>query len=285
MDQINVTAWENRTETRSGALSAQMADMARATFGGPDNAVSPGSVMPHLWHWFAFLPATPTLELNSDGHPPLGGFLPPVRLERRMWAGGALQFHQPLHVDEPLMRKSTIVRVAEKEGVTGQMVFVTVDHEISGLAGLAISELQDIVYLPIPESYTPPHKQPVPEAVCLDEAYETGPTLLFRYSALTFNAHRIHYDLPYAQSQEHYPGLVVHGPLQATLLMDAATRYGRRPPNRFTFRGVHPVFAGQPMRVLGAETGTGALSLCTAVRDRDVTYQGLQATAIWEDET
>ncbi|MDA0961453.1 MAG: MaoC family dehydratase N-terminal domain-containing protein [Proteobacteria bacterium] len=284
MDQINFSAWENRVETRTGGLSAQLAAMAQATLGGGDRALGPGDVMPPLWHWFAFAPTTPTADLGRDGHPPLGDFLPPVRLERRMWAGGNLAFHAPLHVDEPLTRTSTIRKVTEKQGEAGPMVFVTVEHEIAGRNGRAITERQDIVYLPIPDSYTPPRKIAAQGDTVLADKIDIPPTLLFRYSALTFNAHRIHYDLPYATQVEHYPGLVVHGPLQATLLMDAATRFMRRAPDHFTFRGVHPMFAGHTMRILAETMFQDRLVLCTAATDGNGGHQGMQATAWWEGE-
>lgn len=285
MDQINFTAWENRTETRQGGLGEQLAQMAQATFSDTGPALRVGDEMPLLWHWFAFLPSTPTDALGRDGHPPLGDFLPPIHLERRMWAGGSLSFHAPLHIGEPLTRRSVIRKVVQKEGATGQMVFVTIDHEVSGEGGLAISEQQDIVYLPIPESYVAPRKQDVPAQPDFATPFETSPTLLFRYSALTFNAHRIHYDLPYAQEQESYPGLVVHGPLQASLLMRAATDHAGRNPDHFRFRGVHPVFLGQPMALTGVRTESGALSLCTAIAADGARYQGLQAEAMWEETT
>ena len=284
MDQMNLSAWESRTETRQGGLSAQQAAMSQATFCGAQQQLHPGDPMPPLWHWFAFLPSTPTGELGRDGHPPLGDFLPPVRLERRMWAGGSLSFHAALHVGEALTRRSVIRKVVEKEGAAGAMVFVTVDHEISGEAGLAIREQQDIVYLAIGDRFQPPRRQDVPVDPVFATAYETTPPLLFRYSALTFNAHRIHYDVPYAQEIEHSPGLVVHGPSQANLLIDAATRHAGRCPDQFSFRGVHPVFVGQELHLIGAQADDQGLTLCTAVTEDGAQYQGMQAKAIWEDQ-
>lgn len=283
MDQVNFSAWENRTETRNGGLSAQLAEMARATFGHSRAGVQPGDEMPLLWHWFAFLPTTDTADLKGDGHPPLGDFLPPVRLERRMWASGSLQFHRPLHIEERLTRVSTIRSVAEKTGAAGEMVFVTVDHEISGEDGLAISEQQDVVYLPIPDAYTPPRKKPAPDAPDFRSDLTLSEPLLFRYSALTFNAHRIHYDLPYAQQVEHYPGLVVHGPLQATFLIEAAARRHARAPDAFSFRGVHPVFVKDRVHIAGVVEDGSRVSLCTAVTETDTTYQGMHAQATWEE--
>ncbi|WP_157440943.1 FAS1-like dehydratase domain-containing protein [Aestuariivita boseongensis] len=282
MDQINLTAWENRTEHRTGGLSVPQAQMAQATL-GTSHLTGAGEVMPALWHWFAFLPDTPTEALGEDGHQPLGDFMPPVPLKRRMWAGGSLTFLKPLHIGEELTRHTTIRSVAEKDGASGPMVFVTLDHEVSGQDGLAIRERQDIVYLPIPSRYAPPRKQDAPEGPDFAEPVATTATLLFRYSALTFNAHRIHYDLSYAQQVEHYPGLVVHGPLQATLLIDAATRHRGRAPDRFSFRGVHPVLAGEATQIMGQQNGA-EMTLCTAVTGDAGPYQGMQAKAIWEDE-
>ncbi len=283
MNQVNLTAWENRTETWSGGVSVQVARMAQATFGVSGAPIDFGQELPPLWHWFGFLPKTPTTELGRDGHPQLGEFLPALHLERRMWASGKLSFHKPLHVGEALERVSTIQSIVEKNGVAGRMVFVTVDHMISGENGLAISERQDIVYLAIPDRYAPPRKQDVISQADFEEDFETTPTLLFRYSALTFNAHRIHYDLPYAQTVEHYPGLVVHGPLQATLLINAATRHAGRVPDHFSFRGVHPVFAGEELRVMGQQNDNDTMKLCTAATGNGAAYQGMQAKAAWEE--
>jgi len=285
MDQINFSAWEGRTEEHNGGLSCQLAEAARASFGQSQTRLKAGDPLPPLWHWFAFLPSTATQHLGQDGHPPLGDFLPPVGLERRMSAGGSLSFHAPLHIGEALHRTSKIRRVTEKSGAAGMMVFVTVDHEISGAAGVAIREQQDIVYLAIPDAYTPPRKLSAPAASDVCEQVDVSAPLLFRYSALTFNSHRIHYDLPYAQSVEHYPGLVMHGPLQATLLMGLATRHAGRAPDRFSFRGVHPVFAGDQVHICGVREEDQSVSLCTTVASTEGAYQGMQARAIWEDKT
>ncbi|MDP4992590.1 MAG: MaoC family dehydratase N-terminal domain-containing protein, partial [Marivita lacus] len=233
--------------------------------------------LPPLWHWCAFPLSTPNDKLGKDGHPRETDLLPPVRLDRRMWAGGALKFYGPaLKIGDPLERRSSIRSVTEKDGSSGPMVFVTVDHAIYGPAGLAIEERQDIVYLEIPKTYTPPSKKPLPvQAV---EQIDTTEALLFRYSAVTFNAHRIHYDLPYTREVEKYPGLVVHGPLQATLLMRAAIRERGRTPKYFDFRGVHPMFAGAPCEIAFAAEDA-VLSLWTGQDG----HQCMQATAIWAD--
>jgi 3-methylfumaryl-CoA hydratase len=283
MTKTDLAIWGGKIQTLTGGVSAQMGAMIHATVGSPQAAAPvSGDPIPHLWHWCAFVPTARMSDLGPDGHPRLGGFLPPVPLERRMWAGGQLTFHCAVHVDEPLTRRSTIRSVVEKAGRAGPMVFVTVDHEISGVNGLAISEQQDIVYLPIPDSYAPPRKIDVPRNPVLDQIVQMSTPLLFRYSAITFNAHRIHYDLPYATGVEQYPGLVVHGPLQATLLMDAATRHRGKPPVHFRFRGVHPMFHDDTLRLMATDEGPDALALCTASSGG---HQGMQATAFWEEIT
>ncbi len=284
MDQLNVRAWEGRSEMCEGVVTAAQAAQIHATLGQPDTAAPrEGEAMDPLWHWCAFNPTAPLSDLSRDGHPALGDFLPPVRLQRRMWASGALTFNAPLRVGEKLVKRSFIRSIAEKVGNTGPMVVVSVEHRIHGDRGLAIEERQDIVYLDIPDRFRPPAARPLPENPALHEEITLSEALLFRYSALTFNAHRIHYDLPYAREVEHYPGLVVHGPMQATWLISAACRFKGRRPRHFDFRAVHPVFLtpgeSRSVEILGTEDETGALMLCTGQDG----HQGMQATAIWEE--
>lgn len=205
--------------------------------------------------------------LGSDGHPARGGFLPPVPLERRMWAGGRVEFLAPLTIGEPITRHSEILKVTEKTGNTGQMVFVTLRHTLSGAAGLAIREEQDIVYVAMPDRYTPPPPVPAPEPEWSDPV--TADTVrLFRFSAVTFNAHRIHFDLPYATEVEKYPGLVVHGPLQAMLLMQAALAHRTgAAPRDFRFRGLRPAFHSDSLCVQGQTEAAGRQGLCTVNGD------------------
>ena len=279
MDQINVKAWEGRSQTDEGGISAGMAAQIHATLGAPRTpAPGTGQNLPPLWHWCAFPPTAPMDELGADGHPALGQFLPPSDLRRRMWAGGSLNFYAPLRVGERLQRRSVLRSVKEKQGKTGPMMFVQVDHKVYGERGLAVEERQDIVYLQIPNSYAPPAKQPLPVDPVLHRVVPMSETLLFRYSAITFNAHRIHYDQAYARDVEHYPGLVVHGPLQATLLMQAACAHKGRCPVQFDFRGVHPVFHGDALDIMACEDEDGNLALCTG----QAGHQGMQAHAMWE---
>jgi len=279
MDQINLSAWINRSEIATGEVSAMAAQTAHAVL-GPAGSAAPraGDILPQLWHWFGFPPTASMNELGADGHPRLGGFMPPIRLNRRMWAGGALEFMTPLHVGERLTRETRIANVAEKSGAAGEMVFVTLEHDISGENGLALREQQDIVYLQIPDTFRAP-KAFAPPASDLREQVDVTTPLLFRYSAITFNAHRIHYDLPYTQDVEHYPDLVVHGPLQANLLMDMATRKRGRAPSMFSFRGVHPVFASDTVELSAVKTTDAEWSLCTVAGG---SHQGMQASAVWE---
>lgn len=280
MVELSVSDWIGRDETAQARLDPQLAAMLSATLETPTRMRRDTDVLPPLWHWAGFPPLAPMPSLGSDGHPEKGGFLPPVDLPRRMWAGGELRFLKPLHVGERLTRHSVIQDVHEKRGGAGHMVFVTVLHEIAGEDGIALRERQDIVYLPMPERFVAPKPRPVPDTPCHDETVAMSEALLFRYSACTFNAHRIHYDLAYAREVEKYPGLVVHGPLQATLLAALATRWTGRAPDRFAFRGVHPMFHDAPLRLMAVEA-EGGLDLCTARGDA---HQGMTATATWEDK-
>lgn len=273
-------AWIGRVEERSGALTPVIAGMLGAALGHPASAPLPsetGAPMPFLWHWAAFPEFVPHSEIGGDGHPRLGRFLPPVPLERRMWAGGRLAFEGALHVGETLRRRSEILSVEEKSGATGSMVFVTLAHRIDGEGGGTIEEEQDIVYLAMPDSFRSPKPVPAPDSPDFAETLTVDEVRLFRYSAATYNAHRIHYDLPYARETEKYPGLVVHGPMQATLLIDAAIRHSGRVPVRFRFRGIHPMFGPGEMRLLGTVEGS-AMELCTAAPEG---HQGLQARVEW----
>jgi 3-methylfumaryl-CoA hydratase len=198
--------------------------------------------LPPLSHWLYFLKHVRQSELGEDGHPKRGDFLPPVELPRRMWAGGRLTFHAPIAIGSALERRSTIKDVSAKAGATGDMVFVTVSHEIFADGVAAISEEQDIVFRDMPKSAAPPAK---PETRVSQHTRRVVPdtALLFRFSALTFNAHRIHYDRDYAVNVEAYPGLVVQGPFTAILLMDHYLRQNPRARiSQFRFRAQRPLF-------------------------------------------
>ncbi len=283
MARQQISDWIGREETAQGRVDETMARMMTATLADTGQGpLGPGDELPPLWHWTGFPPETPISGLGPDGHPRLGGFLPPVDLPRRMWAGGTVAFRKPLHVGERLTRHSVVDDVVRKEGRAGPMVFVTVLHDISGEDGLALCEQHDIVYLNLPERYTPPPPIAPPETVIAEREVALSRTLLFRFSACTFNAHRIHLDRDYVREVEKYPDLVVHGPLQALLLARLAADLKGRPPARFRYRGVHPMFPDAPMRLLAVAEGEGGMTLCTA---RGGEHQGMTATAEWEDAT
>jgi 3-methylfumaryl-CoA hydratase len=255
--------WIGRTEARTDLITSVPVAALAATLDREGSPPQPGDELPPLWHWLYFLPIYRHSEIDPDGHPRRGGFLPPVSLPRRMWAGGRLDFHQPLHVGETITRTSRIVDVTPKQGRSGALVFVLVRHEISGPNGLAISEEHDIVYRDHP---SPGEPVPVPPAAPGDAAWQRGvvpdDVLLFRYSALTFNGHRIHYDRRYVTEVEGYPGLVVHGPLIATLLLDLLWRsLPAARVTRFRFRAVSPLFDLAPFTVCGKPEEGGAVRL------------------------
>jgi 3-methylfumaryl-CoA hydratase len=249
--------WIGRREIRTDLITAAQLAGLCATLDRDDPAPATGTPVPPLWHWVYFTPQTLAREIGEDGHAKRGGFLPPVPLPRRMWAGGRLEFHQPLCVGETATRTSTIKDVTVKQGRSGTLVFVCVRHEFSTPAGLALSEEHDIVYRDAPASDAP---QPAPTLAPTDEQFSRtivpDPVLLFRYSALTFNGHRIHYDRSYVTEVEGYPGLIVHGPLIATLLMDLLRR--KLPDatvKRFAFKAVRPTFDIHPFTVCGKVDG------------------------------
>lgn len=249
--------WIGRSQSVTDTLDPARTNALLVALGG-EGSGKPGNPLPLLHHWLYFWDVRPPEGLGVDGHPAKGGFLPPVPLPRRMWAGGRLTFLKPLAIGARVTRTSTILAIKEKTGKSGALVFVTVRHELDAGEGVAVSEEQDLVYrepaagaLPMPEATSPDasswHRVLNPDAV-----------LLFRYSALTMNGHRIHYDRPYAIGEEDYPDLVVQGPLQATMLMDLAVRHMDTPITGFEFRGMQPAFTGLQLHVCGEPDGEGA---------------------------
>jgi len=241
--------WIGRTEETHDLLSpAPLRGMAALL----DLDTAP-TELPPLWHWLYFLPSHPQRTLGADGHAERGGFLPPVALPRRMWAGGRVQWLAPLREGDAITRKSTVQSVEQKSGRSGELVFVTVQHEISNAQGLAIIEEHDLVYRGLNTS------SPAGTAPTLDAQWQReirpDPPLLFRYSALTFNTHRIHYDQPYVTKVEGYPGLIVHGPLIATLLVEAMPTALRARMTNFSFRALQPLFETAAFQVAGRADG------------------------------
>ena len=246
--------WIGRQEHHDDCLSVFPAN-ALASSLNDESPFIEGDALPALWHWLYFLSAAKQSELGQDGHPQRGGFLPPVALPRRMWAGGNLQWHRPLKLGENLRRVSTIQSIEQKQGKTGELVFVKVLHEIFDAMGLAMQEVHDIVYrdhsrqqgpVPFKVNDMADHSHDFSQEIIPDSV------LLFRYSALTFNGHRIHYDRQYATEQEGYPGLIVHGPLVATLLAELLRK--QKPKARwlsFRFKALAPMIDNQVLRLYG----------------------------------
>ncbi|GAA4353576.1 MaoC family dehydratase N-terminal domain-containing protein [Variovorax defluvii] len=256
--------WEGRCETLHDAITAAPANGLSATLDRADGAPAPGDELPPLWHWLYFLPQAPQHALGEDGHPRRGGFLPPVPLPRRMWAGGRLQWMQPMRIGDEVRKTSQILSVTHKAGRSGDLVFTTVRHDFTaGEAGegmpVNLREEQDIVYRAMPRPGDPSlPAQKAPGDAAWSREIVPDPVLLFRYSALTFNGHRIHYDRRYAVEQESYPALVVHGPLIATLLADLVRREcPRQRFAAFSFRAVRPLFDLHPFHVCGRPAADG----------------------------
>jgi 3-methylfumaryl-CoA hydratase len=251
--------WRGRTESRSDEVTSAPIAALSATLDRDDPLPRAGDPLPPLWHWLYFVPIPRQSELGPDGHARRGGFLPPVPLPRRMFAGDRVQFHRPLRVGEKISRLSRIIDVTHKQGRSGPLVFVVVRHEISDRQGVAVVEEHDIVYRENPKSTDPPPApQTPPSGAAWTRQIHPDPTLLFRYSALTFNGHRIHYDRRYATEVEGYPGLVVHGPLIATLLLDLLRRnLADAAVASLSFRAIRPLFDIAPFSVCGKAAPDG----------------------------
>ena len=262
MNADELRAWIGREEIRDDVATAAPLRGLAATL-DRETPFEAGDEVPPLWHWTYFLPSPTTSQLGVDGHPKKGGFLPPIALPRRMWAGSRIQFLRPLRVGDAISRRSTVVDIVTKDGRTGPLYFVKVRHEVQTAGATAILEEQDIVYRQPPSaaaSTTTPAKAPV-DAIWR-RRIEPSPVLLFRYSALTFNSHRIHFDRPYAEQEEGYRGLVVHGSLVATLLLDLVRREQPRAQIReYSFRAVRPLLDTARFWVCGAPQDDGTLHL------------------------
>lgn len=252
IDTEQLSSWIGKRESHTDVLSRNPMEAMAATLDKAPVAIAQGQELPPLWHWLYFLNPVRQSELALDGHPKKGDFLPPIELPRRMWAGSRFDYHQALHVDEQIERISTIKSVNIKHGRSGQLAFVCVGHELLGENGLALHEEHDIVYREAGAQPTTP--KPAPEQADFRKFITPDPVLLFRYSALTFNSHRIHYDREYVTEVEGYPGLVVHGPLLATLLVDTLLEnVGGCSLSKFEFKAISPVFDLNTFQVCGSQ--------------------------------
>jgi len=257
--------WVGRSRVRHDVVQAERLVGLSAALDRDDPMPEPGDPLPPCWHWMFFHEFARASELGEDGHPHKGEFFPPVPLPRRMWAGSRIAFHHAPRVGERITKRSEIVSVTTKSGRSGTLVFVVARHTIETVKGAAIVEEQDIVYLDIPApGASRPAAKPAPETAAWRREIKPDPVLLFRYSALTFNCHRIHYDLPHCM-HEGYPGLVVHGPLLATLMLDLVRR--ERPDEtvaHFSFRALAPVFLPDAFDVAGTPNGDGSAHIWVA---------------------
>jgi 3-methylfumaryl-CoA hydratase len=252
---MSLQDWIGRSERTADVVTPTPFAALAATLDWPAERPDPGTPLPPLWHWLYFLPLHRQSEIGPDGHARRGSFLPPVELPRRMWAGSQFEFHRPLRVGDAVERTSTIESVTEKSGRTGPLVFVKVRHEIRRPGEpAALTEFHDIVYREAPRPDDPvPAPVPAPTGAAWTRDIHPDDVFLFRYSALTFNGHRIHYDRRYVTEVEGYPGLIVHGPLIATLLLDLLRRHM---PDAavltYRFKAVRPLFDIHSFSVCGA---------------------------------
>ena len=279
-DLDHLRGWIGKTTEASDIVTAHLVMGLRATLFQEIGEPKKGDAAPWTTHWCLAQPVFPMSELSQDGHPTRGGFLPPVPLPRRMWAGGELQFFDTMRVGDEVKRHSRISDVTMKTGSTGVLCFVAVEHEITTPRGMAIRERHDIVYRDMSSTApaAPAKTPPPPPAAKHRESHMADPVLLFRYSALTFNGHRIHYDRDYVTRVEGYPGLVFHGPLQASFIVELAAKlHGGTPPKKLSYRGVQPLFEGSEFSVNANDTGTG-MELWTANSQGQPTMKG---TATW----
>lgn len=278
LDLDHLRQWIGRTTEASDVVTAQLVKGLRATLFQEIGEPKAGDAAPFTMHWCLAQPVFPMSQLGPDGHPTRGGFLPPVPMPRRMWAGGELEFFDALRIGDEARRTSRIADVTVKTGSTGQLCFVSVEHTVTSPRGLAIRERQDIVYRDMGGAQSPPAKPAAPPSAQHREIHMSDPVLLFRYSALTFNGHRIHYDRDYVTKVEGYPGLIVHGPLQAALIVELAARLrGGKPPGKFTYRGVQPLFDGAAFSVNANDNGA-TMELWTA---NDAGQATMKGTATW----
>jgi 3-methylfumaryl-CoA hydratase len=279
IDIDHLRSWIGKSEEASDLITPRLIQSFEATF-APHLAPCPGDDAPLALHWCLAPPIAPIGAIGTDGHATKGEFLPPVPLPRRMWAGGTIETVQPLRDGDLVTRRSTIGDVTFKEGRSGPLCFVAVEHEIVSPRGLALRERHNIVYREAAAAGTPAAPAsaaaPIePEPADLTWTVAASPVFLFRYSAITFNGHRIHYDLPYVTEVEGYAGLVVHGPIQATLMLNIIATLSGGEPIRLDYRGVAPLIAGAPFLVKARRLPDGGIRAWTEGADGRVRMEGI----------
>ncbi|RLA53268.1 MAG: acyl-CoA dehydrogenase [Gammaproteobacteria bacterium] len=273
IDLDHLKQWEGKQETHEDVISLATAQAMAATLDW-EALPQAGDELAKSWHWLHFLATARQSKIGRDGHPERGGFLPPVPLPRRMWASGQAAFHSPLHIGDNVRKVSTVKSVTHKQGGTGNLVFVVVEHEIYTGDTLAISDTQNLVYREDPDPNAPSPKAMLPKDTAgFSREVNPDPVLLFRFSALTFNGHRIHYDRDYAMNEEGYTGLVVQGPLSASLLLDLVrTELPDVEVEHYDYRAVRPLIDGNPFQIQGCKTDDG-LSLWVVDHEGAMTMQ------------
>lgn len=260
IDIDHLRKWIGKTDVAEDVVTAGLVDRFRATMDEDAPPARDGEPAPQAIHWCLAPSSARQSEIAGDGHAAKGGFLPPVPLPRRMWAGSRIEFRSDLRVGDVVTRRSRVEKVDYKQGRTGELVFVRVSHEYETARGLAVREDLDAVYraLEAPAARAAVEEKAAERAAAdLRRAIEPTAALLFRYSAITFNAHRIHYDRKYTMETEHYPGLVVHGPLQATFLLRLAAEMKGAPLSASTIRAISPLFDSGPFAIAGKRAGGG----------------------------
>ena len=264
IDAEHLREWIGREDVATDVVSADLVAKFNATFDVDGPFPAKGDIAPRFIHFCLTQAIQPMSRLGRDGHPERGGFMPPVLLPRRMRAGGSVHFHDDLRVGDALTRTARIADVAVKEGKSGALCFVMVENRIAVAGRPVLTETEDIVYRPDGGPSGPGKTPPAAAPGNWIRGQPVSPTLLFRYSAITFNGHRIHYDRRYAVEVEGYPGLVVHGPIQTTLLYRYAADLRGTPPARFRFRSLSPLFDDDAISLHAEETTDGGLKVWTA---------------------
>lgn len=278
-------AYIGRRETATDEVSATMARRLAVTLDQSPDGLEAGAALPDGWHVILFTPLAPTKSLSRDGHAPQGDFLPELPLPRRMFAGRRVIFHQPLRIGEPVERVSTIAKIEPKSGRSGMLAFVTITHEINGEAGLCVTEEQTLVYR---EEATGPTRKVEPERAPdgwpWTSAFTPTPPLLLRYSAITFNGHRIHYDETYTREVEGYKERVVNGGLTAIFLIEFAKTLQDRPMAEFSVRNQRPLFVNETVSLLGRPVEDDDRKTDFWAADADG-YVASKASILWGDKT
>lgn len=282
LDMDHLRKWIGKSQTVTERIAPFPSNALSATLNRDDPDHADGTPLPPLWHWLHFLPVYKLVDAGEDGHAALGGFLPPVPLPRRMWAGSRLKWSAPMRIGRELRKVSTVESVEHKAGKSGDLVFVTLRHQVFDGDVQGIEERQDIVYRAPPAPDAPLPKPPqAPDGSAFSRVISPDPVLLFRYSAVTFNGHRIHYDRPYSTGPEGYPGLVVHGPLLATLMLDLLRRnMSGKDVTAFDFRAISPVFDTDDFSVHGQPGADDTVKLWVSGRNGAL---AMSATATVKD--